>query len=341
MPKRSRPVIQIVGVVALYWCVSISMIFANKHLVGGRFSEIDVSIFVAWVQCLISVLMAVVITWARRVFFGHDVSLPPINMKVIRNKDFIMVIFMFTGMLAFNNLCLKHVGVAFFQVARSMTLIFTVILSAIFLSKRASCRVILCCVVVAAGFVLGVDQEHLSGTLSVRGVVYGIITSLFVSMNGIFIKRLLDFVKNSSIATVYYMNSGACVLFIPLLIGTGQLWLAITEKATEPVFLGLLILSGILSFFIGFASNLQIDFTSPVTHHISNNAKSVFQTLIAVLALRLTKSLLWWGSNFMVIGGALFYTMIRMREEKEAKEKAAAAEAGEKDVEMQNSESRT
>lgn len=300
------------------------MIFSNKYLVGGRFSEIDVSLFVAWVQCLIAVMMAVVITWVRRRFLDHDVSLPPINMKVIRNKDFIMVIFMFTAMLSFNNLCLKHVGVAFFQVARSMTLIFTVVLSAIFLSKMASCRVMCCCLIVAAGFVLGVDQEHLAGTLSIRGVIYGITTSLFVSLNGIFTKRLLEFVKNSPIASVYYMNSGACVLFVPLLLITGQLKLAITEKATEPMFLGLLIFSGILSFFIGFASNLQIDFTSPITHHISNNAKSVVQTLIAVMVMRLAKSLLWWGSNLMVIAGALGYTLIRMQEEKAAKENAAA-----------------
>ncbi len=135
-------------------------------------------------------------------------------------KHVIPLTITFVGMLTFNNLCLKYVGVAFFQVrmrarslaritarkkfqreqkhdtsnvvpspatkefawnylylllpardkfllsaqvARSMTLVFTVIFSILILHQKISLRVMLCCLCVAGGFVLGVDQEHLKG----------------------------------------------------------------------------------------------------------------------------------------------------------------------------------
>ena len=47
---------QIAGAVALYWFVSISLVFVNKNLLSG-YQGFDAPIFVAWFQCVVTVAM--------------------------------------------------------------------------------------------------------------------------------------------------------------------------------------------------------------------------------------------------------------------------------------------
>lgn len=84
-------------------------------------------------------------------------------------------------MITFNNLCLKHVGVAFYYVGRSLTTVFNVVSTVhhdrktklhteifqvctyFILGKTTSCRALICCAVIIGGFLLGVDQEDVAG----------------------------------------------------------------------------------------------------------------------------------------------------------------------------------
>ena len=311
---------KIICVVLGYWTISISMVFANKYLVGDNKNSTDVSIFVAWFQCAITVVTILIMKGVRRVLKGGDAEFEILfNQRQIISWQVLQLTCTFVGMLTFNNLCLKHVGVAFFQVARSMTLVFTVIFSVIILKKSVSVKVVLCCLMVAGGFILGVDQEKLAGTLSIQGVTYGVITSLFVSLNGIFTKRALEIVDKDSVKLTLYNNLNASILFIPFVIGTGQLQeVLLSERFQDLYFWLFLIFTGALSFLIAWVSALQIDLTSPVTHHISANSKAVIQTLIAVITTGVFKSTLWWFSNCVVVGGALSYALVRLQEERAA-----------------------
>ena len=238
----------------------------------------------------------------------------------------------YVGMLTFNNLCLKHVGVAFFQVARSMTLIFTVVFSITILHQKISLRVLLCCALVAGGFVLGIDQENLKGTLSLVGVFYGVVTSLFVSLNGIFIKKSLDIVSRDSVRLTYYNNINAILLFVPFLFATGQTTdFFSTDHSTDGYFWLFLCFTGIMSFSMAWISAVQIDLLSPVTHHIIANSKAVIQTLIAVISAHEQKAALWWFSIFMVVGGATSYALVRLREDE--KKRKQAPSSGKTDIE--------
>ncbi|KAG8287454.1 hypothetical protein J6590_037712 [Homalodisca vitripennis] len=79
---------------------------------------------------------------------------PSIAMKVIPLS------FLFAGMISFNNLCLKYVGVAFYYVGRSLTTVFNVLFTYIVLHEKTSKRCIICCLVIISGFFLGVNEEH-------------------------------------------------------------------------------------------------------------------------------------------------------------------------------------
>jgi len=83
----------------------------------------------------------------------------------------------------------------------------------------------------------------------------------------------------------------------------------------EPMFWLATSASGVLGFLIAWASTRQIEYTSPITHHISNNTKSILQALLAVWIYHDHKTSVWWVGNCVVLLGALLYTLVKMREE--------------------------
>lgn len=105
-------------------------------------------------------------------------------------------------MITFNNLCLKYVKVSFYLVARSLTIVFNVVLSYLFLGITTSFPVILCCCVVIFGFYIGSEGEM---DFSLLGTVFGICSSLFVSLNSIYTKKIIPRVENNSWKLCYYV----------------------------------------------------------------------------------------------------------------------------------------
>jgi GDP-fucose transporter C1 len=61
-------------------------------------------------------------------------------------------------MITFNNLCLKYVGVAFYNVGRSLTTVFNVLLSYLLLKQVTSFYALLTC-----GVIIGKEQDGHGG----------------------------------------------------------------------------------------------------------------------------------------------------------------------------------
>ncbi len=82
----------------------------------------------------------------------------------------------FVAMIAFNNLCLQYVEVAFYTVARSLTIVFNVALSFVVLGERTSLMTMGTLLIVIAGFYVSAAVSVRAGsslrvTRSHRGVV--------------------------------------------------------------------------------------------------------------------------------------------------------------------------
>ena len=123
---------------------------------------------------------------------------------------------LFTAMIATNNLCLKYVSVAFYYVGRSLTTVFNVLLTYALLGQKTSPKACLCCVMIVAGFWIGVDQESLTESFSLIGTVFGVLGSLSLSLYSIHTKRTLQHVNQEVWLLSYYNNVYSAVLFIRL-----------------------------------------------------------------------------------------------------------------------------
>ncbi|EAW68032.1 solute carrier family 35 member C1 [Homo sapiens] len=312
--------LQIALVVSLYWVTSISMVFLNKYLLDSPSLRLDTPIFVTFYQCLVTTLLCKGLS-ALAACCPGAVDFPSLRLDLRVARSVLPLSVVFIGMITFNNLCLKYVGVAFYNVGRSLTTVFNVLLSYLLLKQTTSFYALLTCGIIIGGFWLGVDQEGAEGTLSWLGTVFGVLASLCVSLNAIYTTKVLPAVDGSIWRLTFYNNVNACILFLPLLLLLGELQ-ALRDFAQlgSAHFWGMMTLGGLFGFAIGYVTGLQIKFTSPLTHNVSGTAKACAQTVLAVLYYEETKSFLWWTSNMMVLGGSSAYTWVRGWEMKKTPE---------------------
>lgn len=224
---------------------------------------------------------------------------------------------LYIGMLLLNNFCLKYVGVAFYFVSRSLTTVFNVAFTYFLINEPVSRGALICCALIVLGFILGIDQESVIGSLSVIGVIFGIASSLFTSLFSIYTKKTLAKLDKNIWVLVLYNNINAIILCTPLLIIHGDVQALISDKVISPTFWALLSASGIMAFFISIVTNASIKYTSPLTHNISGTAKACLQTVIAVIYYHDHKSNLWWLSNITILVASAAYSRIKQLEMEE------------------------
>lgn len=210
----------IAQVVALYWVVSISMVYLNKVLLSSEDASIPAPMFVTWFQCVVTAGICVVLgnmgEKTRKEGRGSFLDEYPrckYNFDTGLRVGTLSLIFV--AMIAFNNICLKHVEVSFYNVARSLSIVFNVIFTYLVLGKETSLSTCSTLVIVIFGFYLGIDGEV---NLSIYGTLAGVLASIFVSLNGIYTAKVLPAVNNDKSMLLFYNNVNASVLFIPLII---------------------------------------------------------------------------------------------------------------------------
>ncbi|XP_075228941.1 GDP-fucose transporter nac [Lycorma delicatula] len=308
--------IHIASVVVIYWIVSIVTVFINKTLLS--INKVDAPFFIFWYQCFISALICLTLKLLSKCFPSR-ISFPegqPFSKNVM--KKVVPLSFLFTCMVGFNNLCLKHVGVPFYYVGRSLTTVFNVILTYVILKKNTSLECIAYCGVIVSGFWLGVYQENDSGSFSALGTFFGVMGSLSLAFYSIHTKTVLPAVNNHIWLLSYYNNVYACIFFIPMMIFNGEIKTLIEyEDILTFNFWSLMTVGGICGFSIGYVTSLQIKVTSPLTHNISGTAKACAQTVIATYWYQEQKPWLWWVSNWIVLAGSAGYTSAKQKEMQE------------------------
>ncbi|KAA0189820.1 hypothetical protein HAZT_HAZT002224 [Hyalella azteca] len=288
------------------------MVFLNKSILGDAHGGAnDAPLFVTWFQCLVTVAICFFLSRAATLLPGV-VKFPQVGILdagVV--KKVLPLSIMFVCMITFNNLCLKYVGVAFYYVGRSLSTVFNVLFSFIILGQSTPLPAILSCAVIIGGFMLGVDQEGQAGSLSIAGVIFGVLASASVSLNSIYTKKALPAVDGSIWQLSYYNNVLASIIFLPVILLSGELpaiILIVTNSAAA--YWMLLFSTGICGFAIGYVTGLQIQVTSPLTHTISGTAKACAQTVLATTWYNEYKPTLWWLSNAIVLLGSMAYTRV-------------------------------
>ncbi|CAI4225471.1 unnamed protein product [Auanema sp. JU1783] len=306
--------IKIATAVSAYWVFSIGLVFLNKYLLSSKDLKLDAPLFVTWYQCVVTVMLCFTLSWLSKLF-PQAIKFPKMVLDQKISREVLPLSVVFVAMIAFNNLCLKYVGVSFYYVGRSLTTVFNVICSYLILGSTTSPKALACCFLIILGFFLGVDQEDATGSLSIIGVIYGVLASLFVALNAIYTQRSLGAVGDSIWRLTMYNNLNAMFLFLPLMLFNGEFGeVMYFPRLFDFTFWFLMTLSGVFGFMMGYVTGWQIQVTSPLTHNISGTAKAAAQTVIAVAWWQELKTMMWWTSNIVVLFGSAAYTYVKKTE---------------------------
>jgi len=158
-------------------------------------------------------------------------------------------------------------------------------------------------------------MKDVLGSLSVLGVIYGVLASLCVALNAIYTSRCLPLVGDSIWRLTLYNNLNACAMFIPLMLFSGEIGMIFTfEGLFSATFWTMMTISGLFGFLMGYVTGFQIQVCSALTHNISGAAKAAAQTVMAVIYWQEVKPALWWLSNSIVLIGSGAYTWVKSRE---------------------------
>jgi GDP-fucose transporter C1 len=302
----------ILGVVAFYWAASLALVFLNKFILSVSEYKFPYPLFVTWFQLVVALLILLV--WGGLGTRFKTFSLiPPHELDLAIARKVMPLSFIYVLMLAFNNLCLQYVEVTFYQVARSLTIVFNIIFTYTLLGSKTSFAALTACAIVFAGFVIGSYGEL---NFTWEGVIYGVASSAFVALYGIYVKKTLVVVNNNQWRLLHYNTTLSIAFLFPLVILAGEIQDMITNVYffEEAGFWILMVLTGITGFVINIAIFLQIKFTTPLTNNISGTAKSCVQTALAAWYFANPISVLNGIGIILALFGSGMYSWVRYKE---------------------------
>nr|GAT46716.1 predicted protein [Mycena chlorophos] len=309
----------VVGVVSFYIIAALAMIVANKWVLN----ETAAPLFLLFTQLVIGALL---------MWVGDQLRLFPdrLTLDVQTAKGMAPLIALNVIGLSFSNFTLKYVDASFYQVARGLVLPFTVATSYFMLHTRPSTRILSACAIVTAGFMIGVLLDAIP--VSLRGIFFGVVSSLISAIATVVIKQALPIVNGSSIVLAWYGNLLSAIVLFPILLlaGEGPAILAMLHGDAPPdapegtpselrTFAWGALITGIFGFAMSVAAPLSIKVTSPISHIISAAVRGVASSFLGLWLFHDSISGGRATSIAVVLGGSIFYTWIKNQEAEAAK----------------------
>lgn len=290
------------------------MVFLNKTLLTQG-SSIPAPLFVTWYQCVVTVAIVSLLgemgkTAPKGSFFAQ---FPRYEYNFATARRVLPLSIIFVCMISLNNLCLQYVEVTFYQIARGLTTVFNVVLSYLILGESTSYAAVGCCLLIIAGFYVGVDNEV---NFTLLGTVFGVLSSLFVCLNALYTKKINSVVDGNQWKLALYNNVNAALLFPPVIFLAQEhtVLLHHVDYLTSVAYWFMMTITGLFGFLIGIVTVFQITLTSPLTHNIAGTAKATLQTLLALMIYQ--NPVTWQGGVgiLLVLLGSAAYTFVRNQE---------------------------
>ncbi|OHT06854.1 GDP-fucose transporter-related protein [Tritrichomonas foetus] len=298
--------------VTFYMSVSIALVFLNRFVLTDK-DEKAGGLFISWYQFVVAYACILIITT-----FCPNVPLlnlfPPLHYKLDIIIKAIPVSIAYLIMIGLNNKCLEYVSVSGYQIVRSLTILFSIILSYIFQGQKTSLKACFACFGVVVGFCVGVQGDV---DLTLKGAIYGVSSSCFVATYSLVVKKVMGLLDDNQYLLIEYNTPIAIVALAPFVWFSGEFDILKEKRTTK--FWCMQTAAGIVGFIINIAIFLNIKYTTPLTHNLSGTVKACLQTLLAFVFFPQgeTMTLMKFIGTVLVIGFSAYYASVRKNEMKE------------------------
>lgn len=260
--------------VTFYMITSMLLVFLNR-LVMSESKEKAGALFTSWYQFIVTYIIIIIIST-----FCQNVPIlnifPPIKYNFDTFIKVIPVSATYLFQIGLNNKCLQFVSVSGYQVVRSLTILFNILLTYFVLHQTTSIKASLCCLGVIIGFFFGVEGEI---GLTWKGCLYGVSSSLFVALYSIIVKRTLKELDGNEYVLIEYNTPIAIIVLIPFIYFNGEF--EVLSRHLSANFWIMQTLAGVVGFLINIAIFININTTSPLTHNLAGTVKACLQTILA------------------------------------------------------------
>lgn len=209
-------------------------------------------------------------------------------------------------------ICLQHVQMGFYQIARGLLLPFTVGLSILFLhDSRLGLWSLVACGTVTFGFLIGVSGVGLARS-SVLGISLGVGSSMSTAVETVVAKKHVS-KEHTNLLDLTYASA---IILAPIAF-LGIITFKESDKLAEigngsPMYhyIATLVASCVMNTLLTVAALRQIQITSPITHMISTAARGILQTCLAVTFLNESLSVDRLASIMTIVLGTCLYVSL-------------------------------
>ncbi|KAK8885810.1 hypothetical protein M9Y10_041264 [Tritrichomonas musculus] len=306
-----KKTIQSILAVSFYMSVSIALVFLNRFVLTDK-KEKAGGLFISWYQFVVAYVCIIIITT-----LCPNVPLlnlfPPIHYDFKIMLKVIPVSISYLIMIGLNNKCLEYVSVSGYQIVRSLTILFSIVLSYIFQGQKTSLRAILACLGVVVGFCVGVQGDV---DLTLKGGVFGVLSSCFVATYSIVVKQVMGLLDDNQYLLIEYNTPLAIVFLAPFVWLNGEFDILKERRSTK--FWTMQTIAGVVGFIINIAIFLNIKYTTPLTHNLSGTVKACLQTLLAFIFFPTGETMtpMKFIGTVLVISFSAYYAAVRRNEMK-------------------------
>lgn len=273
-PDRFSENFKAVGSIVFYMLVSVGLTLLNRFLFIDK-SEPSSSVFVSWFQFLVADLFIVVFSGccAESKVCGF---FPVMNLKWKTALAVLPLSVSYLLMIGTNNICLQTVSVSSYQIVRSLSVLFNILLRFIVYKEKTSVKVTLACVAIVIGFALGTNGDL---TISGKGLFFGLLSSCMAALYAILVKTTITKLDGNEFLLLQYNTNIALVILTPYVLfnrDVNSMFRCYSMRYWITQFL-----AGAAGFILNISIFWHIKYTSSLTHNLVGTVKSCVQTLLA------------------------------------------------------------
>lgn len=282
------------------WLTHFLSLFVTKTLFTADFILFPNPLFLSWLQQVFIFLVLFIVGELSNSRFQVVSNVPKLQLDGDTLRKVVPLSLVYLSMAVSSNLCLFYNQATYYQVAVSLSVIFTLLLEKIMLNRTASPGQLATGLVLAVGFVLASTGDT---RLKPLGLVSGVGFGFSAALYGIYTKKTLAQVNNEWVLLQY--NSGlSIVVTLPLLLVSGELVrVAYTPAIANPLFWLASLGTSLSLCLTQVASTVQPRFVSSLAVTTSSITKETLQAILAALLFRVKVSpLLGLGLTLIILG---------------------------------------
>lgn len=265
-----------------YCAVSATMVLLNKHSLAGF--EFNAPSALLFFQCALAVVLVKVCELCGLV------QLQPLKRDLV--MVWLPVNIIFVAMIGSSFYALRHVGVGMVTVWKNLSNFATAIGDLVIYNKRYSLQVWICLGLMMLSAFVGAGTD---ARFSWTGYTWQALNCVFTSAYALYLRNVMDKVpeyttnkqKMDEFSMVYYNNLLSLPFILILMFAFGEFELITKQAAlTNPVFLTVSGLAGVIGFLISFSSLWFLSLSTATIYSLVGALNKIPVAIIGLLVFR-------------------------------------------------------